>query len=78
MQNIEISYILNKETILIGDFNIDFLDKEPYKKHRFVKGIAGMNLNQFVNEITRPVSVISLIIFSPTVPREFLRRLPMI
>ena len=40
------------ETILKGDFNIDFLNKVAYKKHRFVKGIASMNLDQLVNQIT--------------------------
>lgn len=36
-ENIENAYLLNMETILTGDFNLDFLKKDIFDKHRLVK-----------------------------------------
>lgn len=42
-------HLLNKETIIVSDINIDY-------KHRHAKGLRGMNFKQLVDFITRPVS----------------------
>lgn len=42
-------HLLNKETIIVSDINIDY-------KHRLAKGLRGMNFKQLVDFITRPVS----------------------
>ena len=49
-------YFLNKETIYLGDVNIDGRNKKSFHKHRLIKVIHGMNFTQLVNEVTRPVS----------------------
>lgn len=54
--NIERVYLLNQETILLGDFNIDFNNTQSYSKHRLCKGLKNMNFKQLVNETTRPIS----------------------
>ena len=55
-KNIEQAYLLNKELILLGDWNIHALDRLKFKKHHLSKGFLAMNLNQLVLEITRPTS----------------------
>ena len=55
-KNIEQAYLLNKELILLGDWNINALDRLKFKKHHLSKGLLAMNLNQLVLEITRPMS----------------------
>ena len=45
----ERAHLLNKETIIVSDINIDY-------KHRLAKGLRGMNFEQLVDFITRPVS----------------------
>ena len=52
-RNIESAYLLNKETILLGDFNIDFLNKQTFDKHRLLKGLTTMHFNQLVDQVTR-------------------------
>lgn len=52
---IENAYLENKEQIILGDFNIDFLNTDFYK-HYLVKSLMNLNLTQTVNEITRPAS----------------------
>jgi len=54
--NIEQAYLLNKETILLGDFNIDTLNRPKFNKHRLGKGLKTMNFDQLVNVPTRPIS----------------------
>lgn len=55
-QNIETAYLKNMEMILVGDMNINSLDKMAFSKHRLIKSLGSMNLSQLVNEVTRPVS----------------------
>ena len=55
-KNIEQAYLLNKELILLGDWNINALDRTKFNKHHLSKGLMAMNLDQLVLEITRPVS----------------------
>ena len=55
-KNIEQAYLLNNELILLGDWNINALDRLKFKKHHLSKGLLAMNLNQLVLEITRPMS----------------------
>ena len=47
--------MLNSETILIGDFNIDFLNCS-YKKQRLVKAMKDSKFTQLVTTVTRPAS----------------------
>ena len=54
--NIENAYLLNKEMILLGDFNVNFLSYIDFKKHYLVKILHSLNLTQVVNSITRPLS----------------------
>ena len=54
--NIENAYLLNKEMILLGDFNVNFLSYIDFKKHHLVKILHSLNLTQVVNSITRPLS----------------------
>lgn len=45
----------NKETIIMGDFNINLLDKKG-KSHPLFRAIFTLQMEQLVNEVTRPVS----------------------
>ena len=54
--NIETAYLRNCETILVGDINVDYLDKNLYSKHRLVKSLKSMNMTQHVSAVTRPKS----------------------
>jgi hypothetical protein len=54
--NIEHACLRNQETILVGDFNIDYLDKNTYKSQQLTKGLRSLNFTQMVDEITRPKS----------------------
>ena len=54
--NIESAYLINKEMILLGDFNVNFLSYIDFKKHYLVKILHSLNLTQVVNSITRPLS----------------------
>ena len=55
-KNIENAYMSNKEIIVLGDFNIDFLNAGKFKNHSLVTTLRNLNMSQIVNEITRPVS----------------------
>ena len=55
-RNIETAYLLNKETLLLGDFNINHHDSSSFKKHRLIRAISNMNFKQLVNHTTRPIS----------------------
>ena len=57
--NIETAYIMNKETHILGDFNIDFL-KPSYKKHTLSKSLKSMNFTQLIDKVTRPESATCL------------------
>lgn len=54
--NIERAYLLNMETILVGDFNIDGNRQSDFKKHRLVKALRDTKFVQLVSSVTRPVS----------------------
>ena len=55
-RNIENVYLLNKEMILLGDFNVDFMCTNNFSKHEFIKILTNLNMTQLVNDITRPFS----------------------
>ena len=55
-KNIEKAYLLNKEMVLLGDFNIDFLNANQANKHKLVKTLTNLHLTQLVKEVTRPAS----------------------
>lgn len=42
--------------ILVGDININYLEKNSYPKHSLIKAIRSMNMSQLVTTITRPIS----------------------
>ncbi|EDO31438.1 predicted protein [Nematostella vectensis] len=48
-------YITNKEALLLGDFNINFL-KQQNHKHRLIKFLTSLGFTQTINEVTRPKS----------------------
>lgn len=54
--NIELAYLKNHETIIMGDFNIDFLKPTIYKKHLLSKALKSMQFTQLINTATRPIS----------------------
>lgn len=49
-------HLLNKETIIVSDINIDYKDRKNYDKHRLAKWLRGINFKQLVDFITCPVS----------------------
>lgn len=55
-KNIENVHLLNKETILLRDINIDFLRTMKFQKHPFIKTLQNLNMSQLVMEITQPLS----------------------
>ena len=55
-ENIERVHLLNKETIILTDINIDYVNRRDYHKHRLVKGLKSMYFKQLVDSITCPVS----------------------
>ena len=55
-KNIEATYLRNWETILVGDVNVNFLDRKAYSKHRLLKSLKNMNMTQHVTVVTRPKS----------------------
>ena len=54
-RNLEAVYPLNKETILIGDFNLDYF-KTASKRNILMKALSGMEFKQLINCVTRPIS----------------------
>jgi hypothetical protein len=54
-KNIENVYLLSKEMVLLGDFNVDYFAK-GFHKHKLIKTLNNLNMSQLVNDITRPVS----------------------
>ena len=55
-ENIETAYLLNNEMVLLGDFNVDFLNANQASKHKLIKTLTNLHLTQLVKEVTRPVS----------------------
>ena len=53
--NFENVSLLNLETIIVGDFNIDYLSND-YNSHRLVKTLKSLSFTQLVASVTRPVS----------------------
>lgn len=51
-KNIENPYLQNRETIIVGDFNINYLD-HAYNSHRFDKALKNMALSQVISSVTR-------------------------
>ena len=54
-KNIENAYLQNRETIIVGDFNINYLD-HTYNCHRLAKALKNMALSQVISSVTRPKS----------------------
>ena len=54
--NIETACLRNREMILVGDVNVNYLDKKTYSKHRLIKSLISMNMTQHVTVATRPKS----------------------
>ncbi|EDO29189.1 predicted protein [Nematostella vectensis] len=54
--NVESAYLLNFETIILGDLNINYLASSNFKKHRLVRAFTSMNFKQLVTQVTRPIS----------------------
>ena len=55
-QNIERAHLACNEVIIVGDFNINYLQNATYTKHRLIKSLSTMMLMQLVSIITRPIS----------------------
>ncbi len=55
-KNIECGYLKNKETIILGDFNIDSVNLNIFGKHNLIKTMKNLHFSQHVNQVTRPVS----------------------
>ena len=55
-KNIEVAYLRNWETVLVGDVNVDYLDRKAYSKHRLMKSLKNMTMTQHVTVVTRPKS----------------------
>ena len=54
--SIERVHLLNKETLIVSDINIDFREKLGYGKHRLAKGVLNLHSKQLVYFITCPVN----------------------
>ena len=54
-KNIESSYLLNLETIISGDLNVDYLSSQAFKKHRLVRALMSMHFKQLVTQVTRRI-----------------------
>ncbi|XP_031575398.1 uncharacterized protein LOC116309015 [Actinia tenebrosa] len=55
-KNIESAYLLNLETIAIGDINVNYLASSTFKKHCLVRALTSMNFKRLVTQVTRPIS----------------------
>ena len=55
-KNIESAYLLNLETIISGDTNVNYLEPQVFKKHRLIRALTSMHFKQLVTQITRPIS----------------------
>lgn len=52
-KNIENAYLQNRETIIMSDFNINYLD-HAYNSHRLAKALKSMAPSQVITSVTRP------------------------
>ena len=48
--------MINKETILLDDFNVDYLTPGKFDKDFVIEGLRSHNFKQLIKEITRPLS----------------------
>ena len=55
-KNIENVYLINKETILLGDLNIDYINFTDFNKHKLIKTLLSLKMTQLNSGVTRPVS----------------------
>lgn len=55
-KNIENVSLINKETVLLGDFSVDDLTPGKFDKHFLIESLRSHNFKQLINEITRPLS----------------------
>ena len=55
-RNIEKPKLCNKELIIMGDLNVDYMTPEKFCKQNLMKSLLNLNLSQLVNQITRPMS----------------------
>ena len=49
-KNIENVYLKNKETILLGDLNVDYLNSSDFNKHKFIKTLLSLELNNLIQK----------------------------
>ena len=56
IKNIENSYLVNKELVLLGDFNVDAMNAGLFEKNRLLKSFTNLHLTQMVHQVTRPSS----------------------
>jgi len=54
-ENINHACLLNMETILLGDMDFDYLQKE-FNSHLLVRELRDSNFKQLVSSATRPIS----------------------
>ena len=54
--NMECVYLLNEETIFLGNVNIDGRNNKSFDKNGSIKVVHSMNFTHLVNEVTRPVN----------------------
>lgn len=55
-RNIESVYVLNWETIITEDLNINYLGRTKFNKYHLICSLTGMNFEQLVSSVTRPLS----------------------
>ena len=55
-KNIESAYLLNLETIISGDTNVNYLTFQVFRKHRLIRALTSMHFKQLVTQVTRPIS----------------------
>ena len=56
IEHVERVHLLNKETLIVSNINIDFKEKLGYGKHSLAKGLRNLHSKQLVDFITRPVN----------------------
>ena len=55
-KSIENVHLFNRETNLLENINIDYLNKSAVNKHQLVKTLGNLHFTQVVKDITRPMS----------------------
>ncbi|XP_046844828.1 uncharacterized protein LOC124438678 [Xenia sp. Carnegie-2017] len=55
-KNIENAHLQHNKLIILGDFNLDYIDFNCYSKHFLAKALNNLGLTQMVNRVTRPAS----------------------